>query len=117
MMKAALLLLSVLWFFSCGSTKDHDSLLEKGDIAFSRREYINAINIWKKAHRKKPDDVVIIRKLSDAYVKLGRFDRALRVLTKAFEIVPDDINIGLQMARLNMLTFDYSQAEKLIITL
>ncbi len=117
MKRVIFFILSACCLVSCNNSTEKLSLVEKGDLAFSRREYVNAANLWNGAHRKDPGDIALMRKLCNVYVKLGRFDRALHILEQALEIVPDDINICLQMARLNILTLDYSQAEKVLLNL
>ncbi len=67
----------------CDNSRENLPLSEQGDMAFARRDYKKAANIWKSAHNKAPEDTTILAKLGDCYLKLSRIERAKFFLKKA----------------------------------
>lgn len=116
-MKRFIILLSVLCLCACEGDNDELSLSRQGDEAFARREYAKAVSIWSNAHHKDPNNIQLLQKLGHVYVKMGKIDRAKHFLNKAIDTSPGDVNIQLQLARLNVMTLDFSQAEAIINTL
>jgi len=91
----------------------NDTLVQKGDAAFARREYAAASNYWRKAHLKSPKDVSLVNKLGDCLLKLGRIERAKSYLLKAAEIDPDNINTQIKLAQIHILTGNLSAADNI----
>ncbi|MCA1784599.1 MAG: tetratricopeptide repeat protein, partial [Desulfobacteraceae bacterium] len=97
----------------CGSSNDTMSDLEKGNLAFARRDFFTAADILKKAHAKNPDNLALITRLGECYVKLGRPERALIFFEKAGAKAPDDVEIQIRLAQLYLLTWQFHQAKKI----
>ena len=91
----------------------HLSLEEKGDIAFARREFLNASNIWKKAYSKNQRNVSLLNKLGESYLKLGRAERAKLFFEKAADIDPDNVDVQIKLAQMYVLTWNLPAAAKI----
>lgn len=114
-MKHSIVVVLILFCIcSCAKNNDDNPLVKKGDTAFARREYTKAANIWTSAHQKNPENIMVMQKLGSVYVKLGRIERAKHFLKKAVEVSPDAVNAHLELARLNILTLDFTEAEATI---
>jgi cellulose synthase operon protein C len=97
----------------CGSSRDSLSALENGDLAFARRDYGRAADIWKKFHAKNPDNMVVINRLGECYLKLGRPERALVFFEKAHTLRPDDTDTAVRLAQLYILTWQFDRAKQI----
>lgn len=104
-----------IFFFGCTNENNDGifSLEEKGDIAFSRREYLKAANIWNKGYLRNQKNIALIRKIGDCYLKLGRLERAKLFYQKAVELNPDLIDIQIKLAQVHILTWDLPEADKI----
>jgi len=101
----------------CDSSRDTLTPLEKGDLAFARREYGMAVNIWKKIHADDPDNLVVINRLGECYLKLGRPERALVFFEKANSKNPENIDTRVRLAQLYMLTWQFDRANEICTAL
>lgn len=101
--------------FGCGNRNDEDlfSLEDKGDQAFARREYMEAANIWKKVYLEKPKQILLINKLGDCYLKLGRLERAKFFFQQAVKINPDNIGVQIKLAQIYILIWNLPEAVKI----
>jgi len=102
-----------VFLFGCSQSNKgtNDTLIEKGDIAFARREYSAASAHWIKANLRRPKDVSLINKLGDCSLKLGRLERSKSYFLKAAEIDPDNINTQIKLAQIYILTGNLSAAD------
>ncbi len=105
------------FFFGCDNSRDGLTPMEKGDLAFARREYRTAVNIWKKIHADDPDNRVVINRLGECYLKLGRPERALIFFEKANGKDPEDIDTQVRLAQLYMLTWQFDRAKEICTAL
>ncbi len=108
-----IILFSVFLIHGCTDGTDDMYLIEKADLAFAKKDYANAAKIWNSAHQKKPGNVIIMLKLADCYIRLGRLERAKSIFKKAISLSPDNINIQIRFAQLCTLTMDFSTAEEI----
>ncbi|WP_300462705.1 tetratricopeptide repeat protein [Desulfobacula sp.] len=101
--------------FGCTNQQNEgmDALVEKGDMAFARRDHVTAANHFNIAYLKIPGDISLIDKLGACYLKTGRLERAKVFYKKAIEIDPDHIDIQIKLAQLHILTGKLSEAQKI----
>ena len=102
-----------IFLFGCTSKNNEDITvyLEKGEIAFARRDYLTASNNFKKACLINPKDISLINKIGECYLKLGRLGRAKLFYKKGIEIDPYNIDIQIKLAQIHILTWELSEAE------
>ncbi|MCF6246210.1 MAG: tetratricopeptide repeat protein [Desulfobacula sp.] len=108
-----IVLLSIMIMSGCSDGIDDISLIEKGDLAFARRDYAIAATIWNNAYRKDPNNSNLMEKLAECYIRLGRLERAKLVLQKAIETFPGKVDIQVRLAQLFVLTLDFSSAQEI----
>ena len=101
----------------CDSSRDTLTPMEKGDLAFARRDYRMAVDIWKNIHADDPDNLVVIKRLGECYLKLGRPERALVFFEKANSKFPEDIDTQVRLAQLYMLTWQFGRAKEICTAL
>lgn len=102
----------VFWGCTDRLKEDQAVIEEKGDLAFSRREYQTAVNLWSKAYSKNENNNLLAIKIGDAYLKLGKIDRAEAFIKKAEERDPDNISIKMSLAKIYILLWNLPEAEK-----
>ncbi len=89
-----------------GSAQDLDSLLEKGDKLFKAFDNEGALEVYKKADVKFPDDWQVLWRISRSYVDIGehmpsstdeqeeaqlaKYDMALEYAEKAVQVAPEE---------------------------
>ena len=105
------------FFFGCENSRDALTPMEKGDLAFARREYRMAVDIWKKIHADDPDNIVVINRLGECYLKLGRPERALIFFEKANNKDLEDTDTQVRLAQLYMLTWQFGRAKEICTAL
>jgi len=84
----------------------------RGDDAFARHAYGQAITAWKAALDNHPEDPAVYKKLKTAYLRLGMVSRARKVLESAVDLFPDAHDFAMELARLELLKGDITAAEK-----
>ena len=103
--------LIILW--GCTNRLNQESLEEEGDLAFARREYQTAVNLWSNAYSKNEKKFTLANKIGDSYLKLGRFDQAESFLKKAEESDSENISIKINLAKVYILLWKLPEAEKI----
>src|ERR1043166_1382514 len=97
-----LLLLFALWNVTCAqSLKD---LLDKGDRAFNKKDYENALKYYLEAVNIDPNDAKVNFGIGISYLHGEKKGKAVEYLEKAYKIHPEvdlDIDYHLGMAYQN----------------
>lgn len=65
-------------------------MIEEGQRRFDNKEYEEALEIFKKAHRKIPNDIQILYMETYCYFKTGNFDEAINGFNKLIELQPEN---------------------------
>ncbi len=104
-----------LVFWGCTNRLNEDllSIEENGDLAFARREYQAAVNLWSSAYAKNEQNISLASKIGDAYFKLGKLDRAESFLKKAEQNDPENIRTKINLAQIYILLWKLPEAEKI----
>lgn len=105
----------ILLLQGCTSDQSNDlsSVEKQGDDAFARREYQAATDLWLKVDAKDEKHTAIMLKISDAYFRLGKLEKAEIFLKKAEKADPDNVKIKLILAKINILLWRLSEAEQI----
>nr|NJM01619.1 tetratricopeptide repeat protein [Desulfobacula sp.] len=107
-------LLSItLWTCTNRPSEDLLSMEERGDLAFARREYQTAVNLWSNSYSKNEKTTSLAKKIGKAYLKLGRFDKAESFLKKVADNNPDDMSTKINLAKVYILLWKLPEAEKI----
>ncbi len=77
----------------------------------SNIEYRQAVKIWERMLLKDPQNLELLEKIGQAFLKLADFTKARKYFEKALIIVPNSINIHLELIRIDILTGDLVGAE------
>jgi outer membrane protein OmpA-like peptidoglycan-associated protein len=109
-------LLTIIIVIICslpGYSQDLKSLLDKGDRLYSRKDFIDALEVFNQAVNMSPDDPNANFKLGMTYLYTENKSKALPYLQKAYNIKPDvdedfDYHIGLAY----QYSHQYGQAKK-----
>ena len=116
-MKNLLTLFTISLLLLCGCTNrlDEDllSIEEKGDLAFARREYQTAVNLWSTAYLKNQNNIPLANKIGDAYFKLGKLDKAESFIQKAEQSDPENISTKMNLAQIYILLWKLPEAQKI----
>ena len=68
----------------------YDELVKKGDEAYKKQDYENAIDYYTKAVIFKPEDKVTMLKIANTYKLLGNNDKAVSFYNKLLVIEPNN---------------------------
>ena len=109
----AIFILSLIILWGCTNRLNEVSLEEEGDLAFARRDYQTAVNLWSNAYSKNEENYALANKIGDTYLKLGRFDKAESFLKKAEESDSENISIKINLAKVYILLWKLPEAEKI----
>jgi tetratricopeptide (TPR) repeat protein len=71
--------------------KSAKTLMLEGVEHLKKNEHEKALDRFKRAHIKKPEDVDTINYLAQALLGVGRIDEALETIEKAIEIEPRNV--------------------------
>ncbi|MCM2283965.1 MAG: tetratricopeptide repeat protein [Desulfobacula sp.] len=109
----AIFILSFIIPWGCTNRLNEISLEEEGDLAFARRDYQTAVNLWSNAYSRNENNFSLANKIGDTYLKLGRFDKAESFLIKAEETDPENISIKINLAKVYILLWKLPEADKI----
>ncbi|RAW01053.1 OmpA family protein [Pseudochryseolinea flava] len=111
--KRLLITLIIITCSLSGYSQDLKSLLEKGDRLYSRKDFIDALDVFTQAVNMSPADAEANFKLGMTYLYTENKSKALPFLQKAYNTQPDidpdfDYHIGLAY----QYSHQYGQAKK-----
>ncbi|WP_245569058.1 tetratricopeptide repeat protein [Desulfobacter curvatus] len=86
----------------------------KGDQAFDRGDYADALQCWIRAKDRSGQPGQLYKKLGTVYLKLSNLDRAEICFKKALEKTPEDIDIQQQIIRIAVVRGDTATAGNLL---
>lgn len=85
------ILLGLLALPGCrGGAKKAEEYIEEGNALMERQEYEKAAEQYKTALDMDPESVPATLGLADAYVKMGRAEKALDALNEAWALTGSD---------------------------
>jgi len=76
------------------------------------RDYDRALNEYKVAFQRQPNNSEIAGQLGDIYRHLGRWDKAEEYLLKAYELDPRGITVAINVAENYQFQRDWQNAER-----
>lgn len=86
----------------------------KGDQAFERGDYADALQYWIKAKDRSGQHGHLYTKMGAVYLKLSNLDRAERCFQKALEKNPEDVDIQQHIIRIALFRGDTAAAKNLL---
>jgi len=99
---------------SCSNAREQqfNSLADKGRIHFERHEYVDALNVWKRAAVIKPDSASIYHQIGLAYLRLSDLRKAGFSFQKVISINQDALDARINLAKIELISFDLVEAKK-----
>jgi len=86
----------------------------KGDQAFKRDDYADALQYWIRAKDRFGHPGRLYAKMGDVYLKLSNLDRAEICFKKALKKMPEDVGIQQNIIRIALFRGDTTAAENLL---
>lgn len=86
----------------------------KGDQAFERGDYADALQYWIKAKDRHKQPGGLYAKMGAVYLKLSNLDRAEICFKKALEKNPEDVDLQQQIIRISLVRGDTTAAGNLL---
>lgn len=97
-----------------------ESVLSNAEIAFSNKQFTEALKWYQEALDETPDDIYVLTRAGSICVPLGRFEEALRYFGHAKELDPNNGDVVFNYANACFFSKDnvsafagYVEAEKL----
>ncbi|MBS5112099.1 MAG: WG repeat-containing protein [Coprobacillus cateniformis] len=88
--------------------------VNKGNKAYSKEIYIDAIDYYENALQSKKTDSQVWIKLSDSYYHLGQSDQFLSTMEKAIDALPNHQELYVKLANYYIAIEDYESLYKIL---
>ena len=106
------ILVGCFLIWECATPRDHFEI--KGDQAFERGDYADALQYWLRAKDQAGQSGRVYAKMGAVYLKLSNLDRAEICFKKALEKNPEDVDTQQQIIRIALVRGDTAAAGSLL---
>lgn len=110
MKKIVFVFFSAFVLFSCSDNQKQETILAQGNAAFEKKEYTQALNLWRQLYKNDPNNISLMLKIGKCYLRLGKVEKAKPYYQKAIEAEPENQATKIQLARIYMLTWELEKA-------
>jgi len=86
-------------------------LEQEGAKHYSSQHYREALATWKQALTMRPDDVGILQKIGETYMRLAEISNAEEIFKKAVKIKPDALGTWLELGKIRLISWDVASAQ------
>lgn len=83
---------------------------ERGNEFFNKGEFAEALKQYEEAKRRNPNDAIIYNNAAMCFIKIMKFNEALKEVTRALEINPSFIKAMIRKASIHNSLKEYHKA-------
>lgn len=96
--------------------EEYEYLRTLADVYELMGNYDSSLYYYSIYQKKFPNDPISYKNLGDTYLKFSDFDKAMKNYKQARLIDPENASTALKIARVHMITGEFEQAEKVLLT-